>query len=48
MFGLLKEAVRFSASTVAAVLGIPLYLAQEALDAGCTTLTEVRAFVKNA
>lgn len=42
----LRSVVRLSARAVAATLGIPVALAQEAIDAGCETYDDVRAYVR--
>jgi DNA polymerase I-like protein with 3'-5' exonuclease and polymerase domains len=42
-----RSVVRLSARTIAATLGIPLALAQEAVDAGCETYAEVRDYVRD-
>lgn len=41
-----RSVVRLSARTVAFALGIPVALAQEAIDAGCETYADVRDYIR--
>jgi DNA polymerase I-like protein with 3'-5' exonuclease and polymerase domains len=41
-----RSVVRLSARAVATALGIPVALAQEAIDAGCETYADVRDYIR--
>lgn len=42
-----RSVVRLSARVVGATLGIPIALAQEALDAGCETYEDVKKYISD-